>query len=134
MKQLQTIRAFIDAAYTTGWPRLEDAKAAGEALSELERLAGPEPILIVQHGEICYKSQDDDQSYGMWCPVTPDAEHGLRNGTQLYTTPPAQQPQAQAVATVIEDLEHDGQGWCAKVRWLFNPVPVGEMLLWRHQK
>ena len=42
--------------------------------------------------------------------------------------------QAEAVATVIEELEHDGQGWCAKVRWLFNPVPVGEMLLWRHQK
>ena len=52
-----------------------------------------EPILIVKHGEICYKSQDDDQSYGMWCPVTPDTEHGLRNGTQLYAAPPAQQPQ-----------------------------------------
>ena len=42
--------------------------------------------------------------------------------------------QAEAVATVIEELEPDCQGWCAKVRWLFNPVPVGEMLLWRHQK
>ena len=68
-----------------------EIRQALDALSELERLAGPEPILIVQHGEICYKSQDDDQSYGMWCPVTPDAEHGLRNGTQLYAAPVAQQ-------------------------------------------
>jgi hypothetical protein len=36
------------------------------------------------------------------------------------------------VATVVEDLGHDGVGFCAKVRWLFNPVPVGQELLWNH--
>jgi len=38
----------------------------------------------------------------------------------------------KAVATVVEDLGHDGEGFSAKVRWLFNPVPVGEQLLWDH--
>lgn len=37
-------------------------------------------------------------------------------------------PKMEAIAEVIEELENDGNGWCAKVRWLCNPVPVGEQL------
>jgi hypothetical protein len=48
----------------------------------------------------------------------------------LLAAPTVQEP----VATVIEELEHDGEGFCAKVRWLYNPVPVGEMLSWEHPK
>jgi hypothetical protein len=44
------------------------------------------------------------------------------------------QPEQEPVATVIEELEHDGQGFCAKVRWLYNPVPVNETLSWEHPK
>jgi hypothetical protein len=33
-----------------------------------------------------------------------------------------------------EELEHDGEGFCAKVRWLYNPVPVGETLSWEQPK
>ena len=44
------------------------------------------------------------------------------------------QPAQEPVATVIEELEHDGQGWCSKVRWLYNPVPVGETLSWEQPK
>ena len=51
-----------------------------------------EPTLKVYKGEICYKSKDDDQSYGMWCPVTYDHQHGLPDGTQFYTSPQAAQP------------------------------------------
>ena len=40
------------------------------------------------------------------------------------------QPAQKPVATVIEELEHDGEGWCSKVRWLYNPVPVNETLYW----
>ena len=43
-------------------------------------------------------------------------------------------PKPEPVATVIEELEHDGQGWCSKVRWLYNPVPVGETLSWEQPK
>lgn len=80
----------------------------------------PEPqaeaVIIVQDGEICYKSKSDDQSYGMWCPVTPDADHGLANGTELYAAP----QQAEAVPP-----KH-ATGWAApKDRYttpvLFNP-------------
>lgn len=95
--QLQTIREFIESVHEGEWAPYAGRYEALTALSELEAIAvEQEPILIVQHGEICYKSQDDDQSYGMWCPVTPDAEHGLRNGTQLYAAPVAQQPQYEA--------------------------------------
>ena len=44
------------------------------------------------------------------------------------------EPEQEPVAIVIEDLEHDGQGWCSKVRWLYNPVPVGETLSWEQPK
>jgi len=43
-------------------------------------------------------------------------------------------PVQEPVATVIEELEHDGEGFCAKVRWLYNPVPVGETLSWEQPK
>jgi hypothetical protein len=54
-----------------------------------------------------------------------------------YTAPAAAQPAPtvqEPVATVIEELEHDGEGFCAKVRWLYNPVPVGETLSWEQPK
>ena len=34
------------------------------------------------------------------------------------------------LAEVIEQLENDGTGWTAKIRWIYNPVPVGELLFW----
>lgn len=43
-----------------------------------------EPFLKVHKGEICYKSDADDQSYGMWCPVNWDTEHGFSDGTVFY--------------------------------------------------
>jgi hypothetical protein len=43
-------------------------------------------------------------------------------------------PVQEPVATVIEELEHDGEGFCAKVRWLYNPVPLGETLSWEQPK
>ena len=50
-----------------------------------------EPVAFqVIRGELCYKSQDDDQSYGMWCPVTPHTDLPFVDGTEFYTTPPAQ--------------------------------------------
>jgi len=49
---------------------------------------------------------------------------------QTLAAPTVQEP----VATVIEELEHDGEGFCAKVRWLYNPVPVGETLSWEQPK
>ena len=39
-------------------------------------------------------------------------------------------PKMEAVAQVVEELEPDGTGWHAKVRWVYNPIPVGEQLYW----
>lgn len=47
---------------------------------------------------------------------------------------PAPEAKQEAVATVIGEMEHDGQGWCSKVRWIYNPVPVGETLSWEQPK
>lgn len=37
--------------------------------------------LKVVNGEISYLSDEDDQTYGMWCPVSYDTYHGLKDGT-----------------------------------------------------
>jgi len=39
-------------------------------------------LLKVVNGEICYRSDADDQSFGMWCP------YELDDGTLFYTAPP----------------------------------------------
>jgi hypothetical protein len=60
-------------------------------IAELERqLAQPvgEPVALkVYKGEVCYKSQADDQSFGMWCPVTYEWDHGLPEGHCFYSLP-----------------------------------------------
>lgn len=40
----------------------------------------------------------------------------------------------QAVAQVVEQLENSGDGWFARIQWMFNPVPVGEVLYWPQEK
>jgi hypothetical protein len=54
------------------------------ALTDMEKC---EPVLKVYQGEICYKSQADEQSYGMWCPVNFDTAHTFKEGTEFYTSP-----------------------------------------------
>jgi len=61
-----------------------ELRRIGEALADIEKC---EPVLKVYQGEICYKSQADDQSYGMWCPVNFDTAHTFKEGTQFYTSP-----------------------------------------------
>ena len=69
-------------------------------VQEMLALARPEqgPVsLMIYRGELCYKSQEDDQSFGMWCPVTKDLP--FPEGTKLYTTPPQpKEPKQEPVA------------------------------------
>jgi len=71
----------------THWMPLPPAPDAALAEQEAEPVA-----FQVIRGELCYKSQDDDQSYGMWCPVTPQTDLPFVDGTKFYTTPLATQP------------------------------------------
>lgn len=61
-----------------------------------EQQAQQEPVLKIYKGELCYKSKDDDQSFGMWCPVTQDLP--FPEGTKFYTTPQAQPAPEIAIA------------------------------------
>lgn len=51
-----------------------------------------EPVLQVVNGELCYKSTEDDQSFGMWCPVTPDYHPPFKNGSGFYAAPQPKEP------------------------------------------
>ena len=65
---------------------LDDAADQLRSLhAENEGLRQAKVALRVINGEICYKSNADDQSYGMWCPVMYDSEHCFPNGTEFYT-------------------------------------------------
>jgi hypothetical protein len=71
------------------WDEYAEAiKALEEALAKQEQ--GEPVALKVYRGELCYKSQADDQSFGMWCPVTQDLP--FPEGTRLYTTPQQRKP------------------------------------------
>ena len=64
-----------------------------------------EPVALkVYRGELCYKSQEDDQSFGMWCPVTQDLP--FPEGTKFYTTPPQRKPLTdEEIAEFAERME-----------------------------
>jgi hypothetical protein len=70
-------------------PRMKkwDATAADLRAALAAAPASPQPVakvLQVVRGELCYKSEEDDQSYGMWCPVTPEYAPPYPNGTEFY--------------------------------------------------
>lgn len=70
-----------------------------------------EPVALkVNKGEICYLSNEDDQSYGMWCPVNYDTQHGFLEGTKFYTHPAKhlslQKVDGELVAVTYTDDEH----------------------------
>ena len=71
-------------------PAMADVRAAWlEALrmAEAALRAQGEPVLKVFHGEVCYVSREDDQSFGMWCPVTPDYAPPYPDGAEFYAVP-----------------------------------------------
>lgn len=89
--------------------RLEAEKAA-------DKQAQQEPVALkVDRGELCYKSQEDDQSFGMWCPITPNSDLPFSDGTKFYTAPPTLSPaQRQPFAWAnTDDLSADTAfRWC----------------------
>ena len=71
---------FIDPHINVAMTKLRQA---------IEIAGKQEPVALqVYRGEICYKSDYDDQSYGMWCPVTPAFPPRFPEGTKFYTAPP----------------------------------------------
>ena len=55
-----------------------------EAIKIVEAMPTQTAALKVHKGEICYKSDEDDQSFGMWCPVTYNTPHQYANETIFY--------------------------------------------------
>jgi len=79
-----------------------------EALqAKLSAIEAQEPLLKVYRGDICYLSQEDDQSFNMWCPVSPAYPTTLPDGTELYAAPvaPAQPLTKEQVEKVLGALE-----------------------------
>ena len=60
------------------------------ALASQSQQTKIKPALKVVNGEICYQSTDDDQAYGMWCPVVYDTVHDFAEGTKFFAIPPHQ--------------------------------------------
>lgn len=88
IEQLKTIRDFIESAYTTNWPRVEDRNAAHDAIEQLEAMVGEQkPACDKCHGTGYY-----------------DEGHECDDGTmaggnyvqcEKCAAPVAQQPQAE---------------------------------------
>ena len=88
---------------------VEKADVAEQTITAIkEALAQPdqgEPVaLTIYRGELCYKSQSDDQSFGMWCPVTQDLP--FPEGTKFYTTPSQRKPLTDEEIAVLRALDN----------------------------
>ena len=85
------LEALNDERYVTKYTHIVEAIAAIK-----EALAAPvqEPVALKAiKGELCYLSQEEDQSFGMWCPINISDDLPFADGTDFYTTPPAAQRQ-----------------------------------------
>lgn len=84
-KESQEICAY-NLGFDERWSVDRIDKAINACKEALEQPA-QEPVLKVVYGEICYLSKEDDQSYGMWCPVTENYKPPFKNETNFYTHP-----------------------------------------------
>ena len=104
---------------------LEQRDAAITAIKEA--LAQPEQESVklkMIKGEICYLSKHDDQSFGMWCPVTTS---DFPNGTIFYTTPP------QRPGVGLTDGAHPKQKpvvWCSQCGHKCPQIAQQEPVAW----
>jgi len=89
-----------------------------------EPKAEPSPAMLkVVRGDICCKSLDMDQSYGMWVPVTYSTEHGFVDGTCFYAAPQARKPLTEeqiyealeADIVAMESSRNDPESWAVIV-------------------
>ena len=91
-------------------------RTASHMAGEYVDTAQQEPVALkVYQGEICYMSQDDDQSFGMWCPVDSNTDLGFPNETKFYTASPKREwveltnDEVQSLADTYLDVG-DGEG------------------------
>jgi hypothetical protein len=68
-----------------------DCELMEQAITAIkEALAQPvqEPVMLKAiKGELCYLSQEEDQSFGMWCPINISDDLPFADGTDFYTAP-----------------------------------------------
>ena len=69
----------------------------------------PEAFLGIYEGDVCYKSKEDDQSYGMWIPVDTNYAPPF-NGT-LYTADQLRAYGAACRVKALEDCLNEIDGW-----------------------
>ncbi len=88
----QALEALERYEYAEARVALRQAIAVAEQHEKQTSVSEVEPVaLMVVNGEISYKSTDDDQSFGMWCPVNYDSSHSFPDGTKFYTHLPVPQ-------------------------------------------
>lgn len=93
----------LDSLYTEA-PIAQPASAPSEQK--------PVACFKVYRGELCYRSQEDDQSYGMWCPVTQEYAPPFPQGTLFYTSP---QPDYKAQRDALMEVLNKARN--ALVQW-----------------
>ena len=109
INQVETITAIKAAleAKDEPWEKFCDSNCVWTDHHPDCKLAKDAPVALeVYRGEICYQSTDDDQSFGMWCPVNYDSKHGFADGTKFYTTPPQRKPLTVEEIAKLDCYDH----------------------------
>lgn len=86
---------FVFAMEFLGEPEASKLMAYVEQLEARAALSASDsvkPVFKVYKGEVCYKSEEDDQSYGMWCPVSWEYKPPFPEGTEFVAAMRKGQP------------------------------------------
>lgn len=88
------------------------------------------PAFMIYQSELCYKSDADDQSFGMWCPVTPDYRPPFPDNTKFYAKPAAParavEPLTEAQKDELWYRAHRDESRRAAFVWYFKGIADAE--------
>jgi hypothetical protein len=99
MTKDEALKLALEVIRNQGDVGVDEWLAAEAAIEKALAAPAQEPVALKAiKGELCYLSQEEDQSFGMWCPINLSDDLPFADGTDFYTTPPAAQRQWGEVA------------------------------------
>ena len=104
MTKDEALKLALEVIRNQGDVGVDEWLAAEAAIEKALAAPAQEPVALKAiKGELCYLSQEEDQSFGMWCPINLSDDLPFADGTDFYTTPPA--AQRQWVGLTDEDIQ-----------------------------
>ena len=88
MTKDEALKLALEVIRNQGDVGVDEWLAAEAAIEKALAAPAQEPVALKAiKGELCYLSQEEDQSFGMWCPINISDDLPFADGTDFYTAP-----------------------------------------------